>query len=105
MHICKEDPVIQMLETHGARKEMVEFKKWIVKCHKLDQEVLPISLLLSSFFVCIFFQLCYLIFFQNAKCYNRFNILVGNSMQTKTKHIAPRSSWEERRSKWETMLL
>eukprot|EP00026_Physarum_polycephalum_P000409 Phypoly_transcript_00410.p1 GENE.Phypoly_transcript_00410~~Phypoly_transcript_00410.p1 ORF type:complete len:1614 (+),score=337.28 Phypoly_transcript_00410:90-4844(+) len=39
MHICKEDPTIQMLETHSTRKEKEEFKKWIVKCHKLDQEV------------------------------------------------------------------
>ncbi len=39
MHICKEDPIIQYLESYSTRKDVQDFKKWILKCHKLDEEV------------------------------------------------------------------
>eukprot|EP01133_Synstelium_polycarpum_P003680 gene3680-4235_t len=38
MHIIKEHPVFANLEKSGSRQQGSDWKKWLLKCHKLDQD-------------------------------------------------------------------
>eukprot|EP01132_Coremiostelium_polycephalum_P008435 gene8435-10360_t len=38
MHIIKESPVFGLLDKAGSRNNNTEWKKWLLSCHKLDQD-------------------------------------------------------------------